>query len=126
MFIRLGIDQLRVDPDAVRLHLRAAFQCILYLELAADLANRNLPGLVTEGGGARDNETARQRPGQVGDEAVNDPTHQIISCRILRQIQEWQNHNRQAVRFGVAAAFLRNVRFPGGPLLQERLLLLLP
>jgi hypothetical protein len=99
MRVGLGIDQLGAHTDPVARPLDAPFQHIAHSQLAPDLPciSRSVP--ISERGIARDHGHLRE-PRQVGRQVLGDSVGKILLLAVVAQIDEGQDHDRQARRNG--------------------------
>jgi hypothetical protein len=89
-----SVNKLHIDPYLVPGPSNAAFQHIPHAKLTADLPNVDGFTLVGEGGIAGDHE-AFGDAGEIRGQIVGDAIGEILLLRIIRQIRERQNNDRQ-------------------------------
>jgi len=99
MRVGLGVDQLDAGPDSVARPPDAPLQHIAYAQLAADLLRVSRPVPIGECGIARDHQHIRE-PRQIGRQVFGDPVGKILLFAVVAQIDEGQDHDRQAWRSG--------------------------
>ena len=90
----LGVDELRVDPDAVLVSLHRSFEHVTNAEFLADLRRVHALALVGEGRVSRAHEAALDAR-KVGCEVIGDAIGEIILGGIAREIGERQHHDRE-------------------------------
>ena len=94
---RFRVDQLHIHADLVAAAPHAALEHIADAELATDLLRIDRFALVGEGGVARDHEAAGNAL-EIGRQIIGDPVGKIFLVRIVRQVRERQDDDRQARR----------------------------
>ena len=92
---RVHVHELHIDAYLVAVQQCAAFKHIAQIELAPNLPGINGLPVVGEGGLAGDDEAARQRSGEIGRQTVGDSVDKVVLGGIARQIDEWQDDDRE-------------------------------
>jgi hypothetical protein len=94
MSAALGVDQLSVDANLSAGRLHRSFRRVAHAEIAADLLHVGRLPLVSEGGIARDHETAGNAR-QISGQLVSQHVGEIVLSGIAGEIGEWQHHDRE-------------------------------
>src|SRR6516162_2934767 len=95
MCVGLRVDQLDANTDSVARPLDAPFQHIAYSQLATDLLCIRGPVPIGKRGIARDDRVTHE-PRQIGRQILGDAVCKILLFAVVAQIDEGQDHDRQA------------------------------